>query len=76
MTIDELLERIRSQQKRSGDAKTNVLVYTTGAHGFFAGQLLDVASPEAILLRQDDGTEVLIFRSHVVAIATPGDDGA
>jgi hypothetical protein len=63
------------QTHRGRPDRGELPLYTTGTKEFFAGDLIETSSTDAILLRQTDGTEVLIFRRHIVAI-TAAADGA
>jgi len=71
MSIDEYLERIRATRIPEHEgAGPNVLIYTSGAKGFFSGELLD-ATGDGLLVRQRDGAEILILRRHIVAMGAP-----
>lgn len=68
MSIDEYLERIRANRTPDHEGGgPSVLIYTSGAKGFFSGELLD-ATGDGLLIRQRDGAELLILRRHVVAM--------
>jgi hypothetical protein len=65
MSIDDFIERVRTT--RTDAAGSSFLVFTTASKELFHGEIVETP-PDALLLRQADGVEVLIMRAHVVAI--------
>jgi len=67
MNLDDAIRRLREATLDQGST-SSVLVYTTGSKEFFAGEIVDL-SADGLLLRQADGTDVLILQPHIVAIS-------
>jgi len=67
MTLDDFVARVRAARASEAAPGASFLVYVVGKKEFFAGELVDV-SADGLLLREPDGTEVLILPRHVIAI--------